>query len=103
MPNNTAIISVGMNVDSHAPAIAPAVVASSRNIPPDIGDPLLYISRGGPAGGGDDAHQRRPDGIIDIDLEDQGQERDDHDAAAQTGERPQQTGHQRRYKKDSCK
>ena len=58
----------------------------------DVGDTLFDVGRTRTAGGGDRGHESGADGIVEVDPETEGEQRDDDHSAAQTGERAEQAG-----------
>src|ERR1700733_15228770 len=61
----------------------------------DVRESLADVGCGGAGGGRDDGYQRGADGIAQIDVEEQRQDRNDDNAAAEAGERAEQAGDDR--------
>ena len=52
----------------------------------DVGESLLHVGSSGARGGCDNGNQGSADGVADVNLEKEGEQRDEDDSAAQAGE-----------------
>ena len=81
-PKITAMAAGATRVAMTAPPRAPSVVATSRNMPMRMLDTVPHVGRGRAGAGGDDRNERSADGVADVHAQDDGEERNDDDAAA---------------------
>ena len=58
----------------------------------DIGIPFAHVGGSRAGGSGDDGNERSADGVADVNVKDQGEQRDDDNAAAESGEGAEKAG-----------